>query len=83
MLVNPGRGFLEVHPKRIEDEKIQTETRAMIFYNQDYLPFANEGLNSTAELIQIIEKHLLQNLGTYIEAELLLNQSGHTGLCST
>lgn len=56
MLVNPGRGFLEVHPKRIEDGKIQTETRAMIFYNQNYLPFANEGVNNTAELIQIIEK---------------------------
>ena len=81
--MNHAIGFLEVHPKRIEDGKIQTEMRAMTFYNQNYLLFANEGVNSIAESIQIIEKHLFQNLDTYIEAELLLNQSGHTVLCST
>lgn len=61
--------------------EIQAQASAKTFCNQNYVLFTNEGINRS-ELIQIID-HLFQNLGSSIEAKLLLIQSGRTVSCST
>lgn len=40
----------------------------MTFYKQHYVFLANGGVNSTVELIQIIENRLFQNVGTYTQS---------------
>lgn len=41
------------------------QTSAVTVYNQHYVLLTKEGVNCTAELIQIIENNLFQNSGIY------------------
>lgn len=57
-----GRGLLLVHPKAIQNREGHLRLKAMTFSTRLHVLLADDGLNSTAEFIQIIENQLFQIL---------------------